>query len=166
MEANITSNSIKKRSKNDVFIVSHINEVPSTSDQQEFCGLAQQQQTSIKEIPKKRTVPAKRKKITATNQMMESDEGCDFKEIKEEENESTNLGIHKLKSTAHAKNSTVPKLKNAWRSEEDKILVDKILEDMPSPSWSKISHCLKDRNPNACLVRWKTLKKRLYQSSQ
>ncbi|CAG8683117.1 9688_t:CDS:1 [Funneliformis caledonium] len=70
------------------------------------------------------------------------------------------------KSAAHTKSSTAPKVKNVWRSEEDKILVDKILEDMPSPSWSKISHCLKDRNPNACLVRWKTLKKRLYQSSQ
>ncbi|CAG8671591.1 2592_t:CDS:2 [Funneliformis mosseae] len=130
METNLTGDSIKKRSKNDVVTLNH-------------------------EISKKRTanytVPAKRKKITATNQMMELEdlEGLNSKEIKEEEN-----------------NSTAPKVKNVWRSEEDKILVDKILEDMPSPSWSKISHCLKDRNPNACLVRWKTLKKRLYQSSQ
>ncbi len=69
------------------------------------------------------------------------------------------------KSAADSKNSTATKIKSAWRPEEDKILIDKILEEMQSPSWSKISRFLKDRNPNACLIRWRTLKKRLYQNN-
>ncbi|RIA88460.1 hypothetical protein C1645_774839 [Glomus cerebriforme] len=68
------------------------------------------------------------------------------------------------KSVSDAKGSTTPKIKNAWQQDEDKILIDKILADMPSPSWSTISQSLKDRNANACLVRWKILKKRLYQN--
>jgi hypothetical protein len=69
------------------------------------------------------------------------------------------------KKTSSKKSSTdTKKTKSPWQPDEDKILIDKILGEMPSPSWSRISQSLKDRNANACLVRWKTLKKRLYQN--
>lgn len=68
------------------------------------------------------------------------------------------------KKSSKKSSTETKKIKSPWQPDEDKILIDKILGEMPSPSWSKISQSLKDRNANACLVRWKTLKKRLYQN--
>ncbi|CAG8490358.1 1398_t:CDS:2 [Dentiscutata heterogama] len=56
------------------------------------------------------------------------------------------------------------KKKSAWKVEEDSYMVDCILEEMPSPSWKRIAKGLPGRTPNSCLVRWKTLQKRLYQN--
>ncbi|CAG8435735.1 8923_t:CDS:2 [Scutellospora calospora] len=54
--------------------------------------------------------------------------------------------------------------KRSWRAEEDNYMIDCILEEMPSPSWARIAKGLDGRTPNSCLVRWKTLQKRLYQN--
>ncbi|CAG8797661.1 24330_t:CDS:2, partial [Dentiscutata erythropus] len=56
------------------------------------------------------------------------------------------------------------KKKSAWKAEEDSYMIDCILEEMPSPSWKRIAKGLSGRTPNSCLVRWKTLQKRLYQN--
>ncbi|RIB19206.1 hypothetical protein C2G38_2083610 [Gigaspora rosea] len=57
------------------------------------------------------------------------------------------------------------KKKSLWKAEEDNYMIDCILEEMPSPSWKHIAKGLAGRTPNSCLVRWKTLQKRLYQNN-
>ncbi|PKC08641.1 hypothetical protein RhiirA5_399175 [Rhizophagus irregularis] len=55
------------------------------------------------------------------------------------------------KKSSKKSSTETKKIKSPWQPDEDKILIDKILGEMPSPSWSKISQSLKDRNANACL---------------
>ncbi|PKY47541.1 hypothetical protein RhiirA4_544027 [Rhizophagus irregularis] len=56
------------------------------------------------------------------------------------------------KKSSKKSSTETKKIKSPWQPDEDKILIDKILGEMPSPSWSKISQSLKDRNANACLI--------------
>ncbi|CAG8700615.1 7113_t:CDS:2 [Cetraspora pellucida] len=65
----------------------------------------------------------------------------------------------KGKSGQHAKKKT------AWKVDEDNYMIDFILGEMPSPAWNRIAKGLEGRTPNSCLVRWKTLQKRLYQTT-
>ncbi|KAF0345091.1 hypothetical protein F8M41_015898 [Gigaspora margarita] len=51
-----------------------------------------------------------------------------------------------------------------WTSDEDKLLIDAVLESL-APSWVKISeNIMMQRSEDACRLRWARLKKRLYGS--
>ncbi|CAG8648081.1 35940_t:CDS:2 [Racocetra persica] len=63
------------------------------------------------------------------------------------------------------KSGQYPKKKTAWKVDEDNYMIDFILDEMTSPAWNRIAKGLKGRTPNSCLVRWKTLQKRLYQNT-
>jgi hypothetical protein len=71
----------------------------------------------------------------------------------------------KRAAATETKSTKISKIRNPWQPHEDKILIDEILNDMPSPSWKKISESLVDRNSNSCLNRWRILTKRLYQNN-
>jgi hypothetical protein len=76
---------------------------------------------------------------------------------------SVNKNPSGSKRVAADAKSGVPRTRNPWQPDEDKVLIDEILKEMSSPSWTKISQSLKDRSASACSTRWKTLTKRLYQ---
>ncbi|CAG8502486.1 508_t:CDS:2 [Paraglomus brasilianum] len=48
-----------------------------------------------------------------------------------------------------------------WTAAEDKLLIEAILSHMGTPPWTEVSKKVPNRNANACLIRWKTLQKRL-----
>ncbi|RIB10440.1 hypothetical protein C2G38_2106105 [Gigaspora rosea] len=78
---------------------------------------------------------------------------------------SLNFSFHvpNPKLTSNTSNNYDTKM-SPWTSDEDKLLIDAVLESL-APSWVKISeNTLMQRSEDACRLRWARLKKRLYGS--
>ncbi|CAG8636532.1 24835_t:CDS:2, partial [Racocetra persica] len=78
-------------------------------------------------------------------------------------NISLNISLH-VPSTKLTSNNPDTKM-SPWTSDEDKLLIDAVLESM-TPSWVQISNnIMMQRSEDACRLRWARLKKRLYGSA-
>ncbi|CAG8772424.1 9607_t:CDS:1, partial [Ambispora leptoticha] len=72
-------------------------------------------------------------------------------------NISLNISLH-VPSTKLTSNNPDTKI-SPWTSDEDKLLIDAVLESM-TPSWVQISkNIMMQRSEDACRLRWARLKK-------